>query len=62
MRTGHYSEAIPVIVEHGYVLVRQIDRKISGIVTASDLSLQFQELAEPFLHVREVELHLQFNY
>lgn len=43
-------QAIPVIVEHQYVLVRSPqDNRISGIVTASDLSLQFRQLAEPFL-------------
>lgn len=53
-------EAIPTIVEHGYVLVRdQRDRRITGIVTASDLSLQFQILAEPFLLLREIELHVR---
>jgi predicted transcriptional regulator len=53
-------DAIPTIVEYGYVLVRdQRDRKITGIVTASDLSLQFQALAEPFLLLREVELHVR---
>jgi CBS domain-containing protein len=52
-------DSIPIIVDHGYVLVRQRDRKISGIVTASDLSLQFQVLAEPFLLLREIELHLR---
>ena len=53
-------DAIPTIVEHGYVLVRdQRDKKITGIVTASDLSLQFQALAEPFLLLREIELHVR---
>jgi hypothetical protein len=53
-------EAIPTIVEYGYVLVRdQRDRRITGIVTASDLSLQFQALAEPFLLLREIELHVR---
>jgi len=52
-------DAIPVIVEHGYVLVRQRDRRITGVVTASDLSLQFQALSEPFLLLREIELHLR---
>jgi hypothetical protein len=33
--------------------------KITGIVTASDLSLQFQQLAEPFLLLREIELHIR---
>jgi CBS domain-containing protein len=53
-------DAIPTIVEYGYVLVRdQRDRRITGIVTASDLSLQFQALAEPFLLIREIELHVR---
>jgi CBS domain-containing protein len=53
-------DAIPTIVEYGYVLVRdQRDRRIIGIVTASDLSLQFQALAEPFLLLREIELHVR---
>jgi CBS domain-containing protein len=52
-------DSIPIIVDHGYVLVRQRDRKVSGIVTASDLSLQFQVLAEPFLLLREIELHVR---
>lgn len=47
--------AIDLIVKHDYTLVRQMDRKISGIVTTSDLSLQFRQLAEPFLLVGEIE-------
>jgi predicted transcriptional regulator len=57
---GTLFDAIPTIVRHGYVLVRnQQDRRITGIVTASDLSLQFQQLAEPFLLLREIELHIR---
>lgn len=52
-------DAIPTIVEYGYVLVRAGDNRITGIVTASDLSLQFQALAEPFLLLREIELHVR---
>ncbi len=53
-------DAIPIIVEAGYVLVRnQKDKRITGVVTASDLSLQFQALAEPFLLLREIELHVR---
>ena len=51
--------SIPLIVDHGYVLVRQRDRRITGIVTASDLSLQFQALSKPFLLLREIELHIR---
>lgn len=57
---GTLFDAIPTIVKHGYVLVRgRQDRRITGIVTASDLSLQFQQLAEPFLLLREIELHIR---
>jgi hypothetical protein len=52
-------ESIPLIVDTGYVLVRQHDRRISGVVTASDLSQQFRDLSEPFLLLREIELHVR---
>ena len=52
-------DAITDIWEHGYVLVRDIDRTISGIVTASDLARQFAQLAQPFLVIGEIELHLR---
>lgn len=48
-------DAIPMIVEGDYVLVRGSDNKISGIITASDLSLQFKEMTEPFLLLHEIE-------
>jgi len=52
-------QAIPIIVQHQYVLVKSKDEKISGIVTASDLSLQFQQLTEPFLLLNEIENHIR---
>ena len=51
--------AIPVIVDHGYTLVRAPDRRIAGIITTSDLSLQFQQLSEPFLLLGEIENHIR---
>jgi hypothetical protein len=48
-------EAISIIVQHDYVLVRGEHNKITGIVTASDLSLQFRTLTEPFLLLSEIE-------
>ena len=52
--------AIPIIVEQGYALVRSaFDKKIVGIITTSDLSLQFQQLSEPFLLLGEIENHLR---
>lgn len=48
--------AIGAIVQHQYVLVRSAeDNRITGIVTTSDLSLQFHQLAEPFLMIGEIE-------
>jgi len=52
-------QAIPIIVEYQYVLVRGSDARITGIVSASDLSLQFQQLAEPFLLLGEIENHIR---
>ncbi len=51
--------AIPRIVEHSYVLVRDKQHSIVGIVTTTDLSLQFRQLAEPFLLLGEIENHLR---
>lgn len=52
-------QAVPTIVQHNYVLIRAVDRTIAGIVTASDLSVQFQQLAEPFLLLGEIENHVR---
>jgi CBS domain-containing protein len=52
-------QAIPIIVQHSYVLIRGGDGNLTGIVTASDLSLQFQQLAEPFLLLGEIENHIR---
>ena len=51
--------AIDQIIKYGYVLVRQDDNKISGIVTTSDLSLQFRLSAEPFLLIGEIENYIR---
>jgi hypothetical protein len=40
-------------------IVRGNGNRITGIVTASDLSLQFQQLAEPFLLLGEIENHIR---
>ncbi len=51
--------AIGTIVNKQYVLIRASDNTIAGIVTTSDLSLQFQQLAEPFLLLGEIENHVR---
>lgn len=50
---------ISQIVEYSYVLVRGEDRTITGIITTADLSLQFQQLSEPFLLLSEIENHVR---
>ncbi len=52
-------EAIRVIEKNDYVLVQAFDKTICGIVTASDLALQFKDFASPFIFVGEIESHLR---
>ena len=52
-------EAIHSIVEHDCVLVRALDRKVCGIVTTADLSMQFAQLGEPFLLLGQIENHIR---
>lgn len=51
--------AIDSIVANEYVLIRDSNKKISGIVTTTDLSLQFRQLGEPFLLLGEIENHIR---
>lgn len=49
-------EVTKTIIRRDYVFVRAAaDRKITGIVTATDLSEQFQGLSEPFLLLGRIE-------
>jgi restriction system protein len=50
---------IPRIVASGFVFVRARDRRISGIVTMADLSLEFSNLATPFFLLGEIERRLR---
>ncbi|MDY6866169.1 MAG: CBS domain-containing protein [Halobacteriota archaeon] len=52
-------DAINEIVAHQYVLVRNTDNVVSGIVTTTDLSLQFRQLGEPFLILGEIENYVR---
>ena len=51
--------AIQRIEEDEYVLVRNPQNEISGIVTSSDLSRQFHRLGEPFLLIGEIENYVR---
>lgn len=50
---------IGTIVGKDYVLIRDAKNKITGIVTTSDLSVQFGQLGEPFLLLGEIENHVR---
>ena len=52
-------EAVDIIANHGYTLVRGEDNTITGIVTATDLNYQLLQLTEAFLLVGEIEGHIQ---
>ncbi|MBC2859861.1 CBS domain-containing protein [Stappia sp. 28M-7] len=49
-------KATKLIIDHEFVFVRSsLDKKVTGIVTATDLSEQFQFLSEPFLLIGQIE-------
>jgi len=51
--------AIDDIVRHGYVLIRNAEGIVTGIVTTTDLSQEFRQLAEPFLLLGEIENYIR---
>ena len=57
--TTRLFDAIRVVSRHGYVLVRGADRKVTGIVTATDPTDQLGQFAGPFLFAGEIEGHLR---
>ena len=52
-------QAIQIIREHNYVLTRAADGKLTGIVTASDIALEFEQISTPFLLLAEIENSLR---
>jgi CBS domain-containing protein len=52
-------DAIGPIVRNQYALITDSTKRITGIVTSSDLSEKFRELAEPFLLIEEIEKHIR---
>ncbi|MFD1511028.1 CBS domain-containing protein [Lacimonas salitolerans] len=53
-------KATKLIIDHEFVFVRSsADKKVTGIVTATDLSEQFQFLSEPFLLIGQIENQLR---
>lgn len=50
-----FLRVIPEIIQHGSVLVRDEQRRLSGIVTKKDLGRRLQDLAGPFVTLGEIE-------
>lgn len=57
--TADLLTTIPDIYNNGHVFVRDEGHKVSGIVTAADLSLEFGRLTGPFLRLGELERRLR---
>ena len=53
------ADAMDVIHKHDFVIVRDKERKVTGIVTAVDLTHEFKQLTYPFLLIGEIEHHLR---
>lgn len=51
--------AVKFVLEKEFVLVRQKDKTISGIVTVTDIGEQFIAMAEPFLIIEQIENHIR---
>ena len=58
MATRPLFEAVEIVANHGYVLVRAHDNSVTGIVTMSDINSQLLQLTEAFLLVGEIESHV----
>jgi CBS domain-containing protein len=52
-------EAVDAIVKYEYVLVIDQEKRISGIVTLTDVSVIFRELSTPFIRLEEIEKHIR---
>ncbi|RSN48684.1 hypothetical protein DMH12_26380 [Streptomyces sp. WAC 04229] len=50
---------IGAIQQYGYVVVRDHDHKVCGLITASDLTVQFGTRVRPFVLVEEIEQRLR---
>lgn len=54
-----FLAAVSDIIEHGCVLVTDVQNRVAGIVTTKDLGRQLQHLAAPFVTLGEIERGLR---
>ncbi len=68
MSINYYPRTVPFtltiytiddIIANQYVLIRNKENIICGIVTTSDISQQFRQLGEPFLLIGEIENYVR---
>jgi CBS domain-containing protein len=52
-------DAVKTLIAKEVVLVRGQDKRITGLVTTSDISQQFISLSEPFLFLEQIENHIR---
>ncbi|MER0482650.1 CBS domain-containing protein [Streptomyces sp. Edi2] len=58
VRSDFFS-LLPMISEYGYLLVRDMSGRITGIVTAADVTERFEATAWPFFVIGEIEFRLR---
>ncbi|MEU4897597.1 CBS domain-containing protein [Streptomyces sp. NPDC044780] len=58
-RSDDLLDWIGTIQQSGYVLVRDHDHRVCGLITASDLTVQFGTRVRPFVLVEEIEQRLR---
>ncbi|MEV7866573.1 CBS domain-containing protein [Streptomyces sp. NPDC088124] len=58
-RSDDLLDWIGTVQQSGYVLVRDHDHKVCGLVTAADLTVQFGTRVRPFVLVEEIEQRLR---
>ncbi|MBO8193379.1 CBS domain-containing protein [Streptomyces oryzae] len=54
-----FFSLLPTICEYGYLLVRDMSGRFTGIVTAADITERFDATAWPFFVVGEIEFRLR---
>jgi CBS domain-containing protein len=52
-------DALQTLIDHEAVLVKGSDNNITGLVTTSDITLEFRALSESFLLLGEIERHVR---
>ncbi len=52
-------DAVSIILENQFVLVQKADKSLCGIVTLTDISIQFLKVSEPFILLEQIENHVR---